>query len=69
MGEVCSNGTRLLVHDDVRQEFVRRLCEKTARIRPGDPMDPSTVDDDLLSRWLLHCLREVFLLQPRPFSP
>jgi len=43
MGEVCSNGTRLLVHNDIRQEFVRRLCKKAAGIRPGDPMDPSTV--------------------------
>jgi len=49
MGEVCSNGTRLLVHNDILDEFVRQLCEKTARIKLGDPMHPSTNFGSLIS--------------------
>ena len=49
MGQVCSNGTRLLVHTDIRQEFLERLCQTASKIRMGDPMDPSTNFGALIS--------------------
>jgi betaine-aldehyde dehydrogenase len=41
-GQVCSNGTRVFVQDGIREAFVARLAERTARAVIGDPMDPGT---------------------------
>ncbi len=48
-GEVCSNGTRVFVHRRVREEFVERLRARTAAMRLGDPLDPSTQVGALIS--------------------
>lgn len=41
-GQVCSNGTRVFVQRQIFDKFVRRLHERTLKLRIGDPMDPST---------------------------
>jgi aldehyde dehydrogenase (NAD+) len=41
-GEVCSSGSRVLVHEAIYDEFVRRLVEKAKTMRVGDPLDPDT---------------------------
>jgi aldehyde dehydrogenase (NAD+) len=41
-GEVCSAGSRLLVHEGVYDEFVSRLAERAGKMRVGDPLDPKT---------------------------
>ncbi|HET8978331.1 MAG TPA: aldehyde dehydrogenase family protein [Solirubrobacteraceae bacterium] len=42
-GQSCTAGERLLVHEDVRAEFVSRLAERTdAEIRLGDPFATDT---------------------------
>jgi aldehyde dehydrogenase (NAD+) len=41
-GQVCSAGSRILVHEAAREEFVGRLADAARAIRVGDPMDPST---------------------------
>jgi acyl-CoA reductase-like NAD-dependent aldehyde dehydrogenase len=41
-GEVCSAGSRLLVHADIHDEFVSRLAERASTMRVGDPLDPET---------------------------
>ncbi|HEY6293387.1 MAG TPA: aldehyde dehydrogenase family protein [Terriglobia bacterium] len=41
-GEVCSAGSRLLLHEDVHDQFVERLVEKARKMRVGDPLDPKT---------------------------
>ncbi|MDI9348845.1 MAG: betaine-aldehyde dehydrogenase [Candidatus Symbiobacter sp.] len=41
-GEVCSNGTRVYVHDDIRAEFIDRLLTRINRMVIGDPLDPRT---------------------------
>ena len=38
-GQVCSNGTRVFVQKGIRERFLDRLVERTAKIRIGDPMD------------------------------
>ncbi|MGI8517473.1 MAG: betaine-aldehyde dehydrogenase [Acidimicrobiia bacterium] len=48
-GEVCTNGTRVFVHDDVHDEFVERLITRTAKMKIGDPMDPDTHVGALIS--------------------
>ncbi len=41
-GEICTNGTRVFVHEDVMDEFLQRLKARTEKLRVGDPKDPAT---------------------------
>ncbi len=41
-GQVCTNGTRVFVQESVREEFEARVLTRVARIRIGQPTDPST---------------------------
>lgn len=42
-GEVCTCQSRLLVQEDIYEEFMKRVVERTEAIKTGDPMDPSTM--------------------------
>jgi acyl-CoA reductase-like NAD-dependent aldehyde dehydrogenase len=41
-GQTCMAGSRLIVHADVHDELVRRLTERAATIRLGDPVAADT---------------------------
>jgi len=41
-GQVCTNGTRVFVHESVLAAFEARVLERVARIRVGHPGDPAT---------------------------
>jgi acyl-CoA reductase-like NAD-dependent aldehyde dehydrogenase len=41
-GEVCSAGSRLLVHADIHDAFVSRLVAKAKAMRVGDPLDAAS---------------------------
>ncbi|MDG2057060.1 MAG: betaine-aldehyde dehydrogenase [Tateyamaria sp.] len=41
-GQVCSNGTRVFVHKDIKDAFLTRLSERLAAAVIGDPQDPAT---------------------------
>ena len=41
-GEVCSSGSRLLVHQDIHDQFLGRLVEKAKAMKVGDPLDAKT---------------------------
>jgi acyl-CoA reductase-like NAD-dependent aldehyde dehydrogenase len=41
-GEVCSAGSRLLVHTDVHDRFLARLTQRAKTMKVGDPFDPSS---------------------------
>ncbi len=47
-GQVCLAGTRLLVQESIREEFLERLRVAAAQIRVGDPRDPSTTYGPLI---------------------
>ncbi|TCO61111.1 aldehyde dehydrogenase family protein [Actinocrispum wychmicini] len=49
-GEVCAAGSRLLVQEDIRAEFVDRLVRRAEQLRVGDPLDPGTQIGALISR-------------------
>ena len=49
-GEVCSNGTRVFVHESVHDALLERLVEKTAGLKIGDPLDPATQIGALISK-------------------
>jgi aldehyde dehydrogenase (NAD+) len=41
-GQVCSAGSRILVHDSIHDEVVERLAVRASSLRVGDPRDAST---------------------------
>jgi aminomuconate-semialdehyde/2-hydroxymuconate-6-semialdehyde dehydrogenase len=41
-GQVCLSGTRLLVHENIADEFAARFAAKAATLKQGDPRDPET---------------------------
>src|SRR5438105_86797 len=41
-GQVCCAGSRLFLHEQVRDEFLGRFKEKAEKIKVGDPMDKAT---------------------------
>jgi len=49
-GEVCSNGTRVFVHESLHDDFVARLQVRATKMRIGDPMDPQTDVGALISK-------------------
>lgn len=49
-GEICTNGTRVYVHQSILQAFLERLLTRVERLRIGDPMDPQTQVGALISR-------------------
>jgi acyl-CoA reductase-like NAD-dependent aldehyde dehydrogenase len=41
-GEVCAAGSRLLVDNRIKSEFLDKVVARTKKLVPGDPMDPKT---------------------------
>ncbi|WP_118180273.1 aldehyde dehydrogenase [Paraburkholderia phosphatilytica] len=57
MGEMCTAGSRLLVHRDIKDAFLERLVAAAHAYTPGHPLDPHTsmgaiVDQTQLDRVL-----------------
>src|SRR6202453_2050896 len=48
-GQVCSAGSRILVHDSIHDEVVERLVARAGAIRLGDPRDKATAMGPLVS--------------------
>ena len=40
-GQVCSNGTRVFVQKGIKEAFLKRLTERLADVKMGDPLDES----------------------------
>lgn len=56
-GEMCSAGSRLLVHESVREAMLEKITKIARELAPGDPLDPATrlgaiVDETQLGRVL-----------------
>ncbi len=41
-GQVCTSAERLIVHEDVHDEFVAKLTARARDLRVGDPSDPAS---------------------------
>ena len=48
-GQVCSAGSRILVHEKIHDELVERLAARASMIRLGDPKDSATAMGPLIS--------------------
>ena len=56
-GETCNAGSRLLVHEAIKDELLERIVAVSQTIRPADPLDPDTrmgplIDSSQLDRVL-----------------
>ncbi len=40
MGECCNSGSRILVHEDIADELIKKVIEKSKQVKVGDPLDP-----------------------------
>jgi acyl-CoA reductase-like NAD-dependent aldehyde dehydrogenase len=49
-GQACNAGSRLLVHESIREQVVEQLTEVLAGVTYGDPLDPASQIGPLASR-------------------
>jgi gamma-glutamyl-gamma-aminobutyraldehyde dehydrogenase len=50
-GQVCNAGSRLLVHQDIHDDFIERFTVRAAELyAPGDPLDPATSLGPMVAR-------------------
>ena len=50
-GQVCNAGSRLLVHQDIHDDFIERFTARAAELyAPGDPLDPATSLGPMVAR-------------------
>lgn len=49
-GEVCTNGTRVYVHEAIYEHFCRELKQRTEAMQIGDPLNPDTQVGALISQ-------------------
>ncbi|WP_395647021.1 aldehyde dehydrogenase [Terricaulis sp.] len=48
-GEICNAASRLLVEEKIKDEFLAKVVEKSAKYMPGDPLDPGSVAGAIVS--------------------
>jgi betaine-aldehyde dehydrogenase len=41
-GECCNSGSRVIVHEDIAEDFIDRVVKLSAKVPFGDPLDPRT---------------------------
>lgn len=49
-GQICTNGTRVFVHEAIYDRFLDRLLQRARKLRIGDPLDPETDVGPLISK-------------------
>lgn len=53
-GEVCTNGTRVFVHENIYDAFCQELKQRTEAMIIGDPLNPDTQVGALISEKHMH---------------
>ncbi|MBP1971215.1 aldehyde dehydrogenase (NAD+) [Virgibacillus natechei] len=49
-GQICMSANRLIVHEDVYDEFVEKYAAKVSTLTCGDPTDPNTIIGPLINK-------------------
>ncbi|HSK17680.1 MAG TPA: aldehyde dehydrogenase family protein [Longimicrobiales bacterium] len=49
-GQCCTAGSRLLVHESVKDQLLSALVDRAGKMQPGDPLDPKTRFGPLISQ-------------------
>jgi acyl-CoA reductase-like NAD-dependent aldehyde dehydrogenase len=55
-GQTCTAGSRLLLHDDIAEEFLARLIAYTEKLAVGDPFDPAVQIGSVVSEQQLEAV-------------
>jgi acyl-CoA reductase-like NAD-dependent aldehyde dehydrogenase len=63
-GQICSVGSRLVVHRSVEAALLERLCARVKRITTGDALDPATTFGPLAS--MKQCARVMEYIESAP---
>lgn len=42
VGQCCNSSSRIIVHEDIAEDFVARVVDLSRQVRFGDPLDPET---------------------------
>ena len=42
VGQCCNSSSRIIVHEDIAEDFVARVVALSRKVKFGDPMDPDT---------------------------
>lgn len=59
MGQLCESGSRLIVHDSIKDKFVRTLAKGISAMRTGNPMDMETDVGSITTREQLGKIHDV----------
>jgi len=57
-GQTCTAGTRLIVEDRIRDEFLDKVVEHSRGWQPGDPLDPNTTMGPMIDEGQLDTVAE-----------
>src|SRR5699024_12419694 len=49
-GQICMITNRIIVHEDVYDEFTQKFVERSKQIKYGDPRDPEVVVGPLINK-------------------
>ena len=49
-GEICTNGTRVFVQSEIYDKFLKKVCERSEKIKIGNPLSLDTQMGALISR-------------------
>ena len=49
-GQTCTAGTRLIVHESIRDEFIEQVIAQAGGWAPGNPLDPATAMGPMIDR-------------------
>src|SRR5690606_10897468 len=49
-GQCCTAGSRLIVHESIKDTLLTALVERASKLKPGDPLDPKTRLGPLISQ-------------------
>jgi len=57
-GQTCTAGTRLIVEDSIREDFLEKVVEHSRSWQPGDPLDPGTTMGPMIDKGQLDTVAE-----------
>jgi len=57
-GQICTSGSRLLVHEEIADEFISELVNRARQLKIGDPMQEDTNLGPIISRSQFQKIRE-----------
>ncbi len=58
MGECCNSGSRIIIHEDVVEEFQEKVVAHSKKVKLGDPLDPSVKFGAIINKMQLDKIKK-----------